>query len=55
LRYELLKDEFVCKRRGVILVKGRGRMEIWNIVGSRSNDARAEPGVYSEARERSTR
>jgi adenylate cyclase len=25
--YELLKDEFVCERRGTILVKGKGRME----------------------------
>jgi adenylate cyclase len=27
--YELLKDEFVCRRRGTILVKGKGRMETW--------------------------
>jgi guanylate cyclase len=52
--YELLKDEFVCRRRGTILVKGKGRMETWYLVGPRSDDARAEPGVYSEARERST-
>jgi adenylate cyclase len=52
--YELLKDEFVCRRRGTILVKGKGRMETWYLVGSRSDDARAEPGSYSEARERST-
>ena len=52
--YELLKDEFACRRRGTILVKGKGRMETWYLVGSRSDDARAEPGVYSEARERST-
>jgi hypothetical protein len=52
--YELLKDEFVCRRRGTILVKGKGRMETWYLVGPRSDDARAEPGVYPEARERST-
>ena len=52
--YELLKDEFVCRRRGTILVKGKGRMETWYLVGSRSDDARAEPGVHSETRERST-
>jgi adenylate cyclase len=52
--YELLKDEFVCRRRGTILVKGKGRMETWYLVGSRSDDARAEPGEHSEARERST-
>jgi adenylate cyclase len=42
--YELLKDEFVCRRRGTILVKGKGRMETWFLVGSRSDDARAGPG-----------
>jgi adenylate cyclase len=35
--YELLKDEFVCRRRGTILVKGKGRMETWYLVGSRSH------------------
>ena len=53
--YELLKDEFVCMRRGTILVKGKGRMETWYLVGPRSDDARADPGVRSEARERSRR
>jgi len=52
--YELLKDEFVCRPRGTILVKGKGQMETWYLAGPRSNDGRAEPGVYSEARERST-
>jgi guanylate cyclase len=33
--YELLKDEFVCRRRGTIPVKGKGRMETWYLVGSR--------------------
>jgi guanylate cyclase len=27
--YELLKDEFVCRPRGTILVKGKGEMETW--------------------------
>jgi adenylate cyclase len=36
--YELLKDEFVCTRRGTILVKGKGQMETWYLVGSRSED-----------------
>jgi adenylate cyclase len=53
--YELLKDDFVCRRRGTILVKGKGRMETWYLVGPRSDDAHAEPGEHSEARERSTR
>jgi adenylate cyclase len=35
--YELLKDEFVCRRRGTILVKGKGMMETWYLVGSRTD------------------
>ena len=27
--YELLRDEFVCRPRGTILVKGKGEMETW--------------------------
>ena len=38
--YELLKDEFVCRRRGTIEVKGKGEMETWYLVGPRSDDAR---------------
>jgi adenylate cyclase len=49
--YELLKDEFVCRRRGTILVKGKGQMETWYLVGPRSDDGRSDRGVNSEARE----
>ena len=35
--YELLKDEFVCTPRGTILVKGKGEMETWYLVGLRSD------------------
>ncbi len=35
--YELLKDEFVCRRRGTILIKGKGQMETWYLVGPRSD------------------
>ena len=31
--YELLKDEFVCEPRGTIVVKGKGPMETWYLVG----------------------
>ena len=31
--YELVKDEFVCEPRGTILVKGKGPMETWYLVG----------------------
>jgi guanylate cyclase len=46
--YELLKDEFVCRRRGTIPVKGKGEMETWYLVGSRSDDRRSDRGVGSE-------
>jgi guanylate cyclase len=49
--YHLLKDEFVCRRRGTILVKGKGQMETWYLEGSRSDDRRTDRGVNSEARE----
>jgi class 3 adenylate cyclase len=35
---ELLKDEFDCRRRGTIEVKGNGRMETWYLVGPRRDD-----------------
>jgi adenylate cyclase len=37
--YELLKDEFACTLRGTIEVKGKGPMETWYLVGSRSDGA----------------
>jgi guanylate cyclase len=38
--HELLKEEFECRRRGTIEVKGRGQMETWYLVGPRP-EARA--------------
>jgi adenylate cyclase len=49
--YELLKDEFVCRRRGTIPVKGKGEIETWYLVGPRSDDRRTERGVDSESPE----
>lgn len=46
--YELLKDEFVCRRRGTILVKGKDRMETWFLVASRSDDRRSERSASLE-------
>src|SRR5437016_14591403 len=43
--YELLKDEFVCKRRGTIQVKGKGEMETWYLVEPRSDDRRTEHSI----------
>ena len=34
--HQLLKDEFECRPRGTIPVKGKGEMETWYLVGSRS-------------------
>ena len=49
--YELLKDEFACRRRGTIDVKGKGEMETWYLVGPRSGNGRADQSVDPEARE----
>ena len=49
--YELLKDEFVCRRRGRIPVKGKGEMETWYLVGPRSDDFRSDGGVRTEEAE----
>jgi adenylate cyclase len=40
--YELLKDEFVCRHRGTIDVKGKGEMETWYLVGVRSAAERTD-------------
>jgi guanylate cyclase len=39
---ELLEDEFECEPRGTILVKGKGEIETWYLVGRREDSA-AEP------------
>jgi adenylate cyclase len=33
--YDLIKDAFVCERRGTIPIKGKGEMETWYLVGLR--------------------
>jgi len=40
--YELLKDEFVCRPRGTIDVKGQGPTETWYLEGPRSEDVPAD-------------
>jgi adenylate cyclase len=49
--YELLGDEFVCTPRGTILVKGKGEMETWFLVGPRSDDGRRDRGSEAESAE----
>jgi guanylate cyclase len=42
--YELLADEFECERRGTIVVKGKGEMEVWYVLGQRpTRAARGQP------------
>jgi guanylate cyclase len=36
--HDLLKDEFECRPRGVIPVKGKGEMQTWYLVGPRSGN-----------------
>jgi adenylate cyclase len=45
---ELLEDEFVCEPRGTIQVKGKGEMEVWYLLGRRT-DAAAEPAGQTVA------
>jgi guanylate cyclase len=34
--YELIKDDFICEPRGTVAVKGKGEMEVWHVVGSKT-------------------
>jgi adenylate cyclase len=43
--YELLDDEFECEPRGTIVVKGKGEMEAWYVLGRRSKGASHEQGA----------
>jgi adenylate cyclase len=48
--YELLADEFVCEPRGTIVVKGKGEMEVWYVVGRRpSPGSNSEPATAQPA------
>jgi guanylate cyclase len=35
--YELIKDDFVCEPRGLVNVKGKGDMEVWQVVEAKSD------------------
>jgi class 3 adenylate cyclase len=47
--YELLKNDFNCRRRGTIPVKGKGEIETWYLEGSRGDDGGADADIGSEA------
>jgi guanylate cyclase len=48
---ELLQDEFVCEPRGTIIVKGKGEMEVWYLVGRRA-DVRSGPSEPADVAQR---
>jgi hypothetical protein len=33
--FELIQNEFICEPRGKVLVKGKGELETWYLVGLR--------------------
>jgi guanylate cyclase len=41
--YELLRDEFICEPRGSVMVKGKGEMETWYLVGVKEAQAKMSP------------
>jgi class 3 adenylate cyclase len=47
--YELLVDEFECEPRGTIVIKGKGEVEAWYLIGPRGDRA---PAADDGARER---
>lgn len=47
--YDLLKDEFECRRRGTIPVKGKGEVETWYLLGPASDDGQADEATDSKA------
>jgi adenylate cyclase len=50
--YELLGEEFECEPRGPIMVKGKGEMEAWYVIGRRQTRAprgQSEPEQQAEA------
>ncbi len=47
--YDLLKDEFECRRRGTIPVKGKGEIETWYLLGPASDDGQADEATDSKA------
>ncbi len=35
--YERIRDEFACEPRGMLNVKGKGEVEVWNVIGRKAN------------------
>jgi guanylate cyclase len=47
--YELLADEFECEPRGRIVIKGKGEVEAWYLIGPRSD---LKPAAHDRSYER---
>ena len=48
--YELLADEFECEPRGTIVIKGKGEVEAWYLIGPRGDRAPvADDGAHERA------
>jgi class 3 adenylate cyclase len=47
--YELLADEFVCEPRGSVMIKGKGEMEAWYLVGPRPGVGVVDEPVPAQA------
>jgi adenylate cyclase len=41
--FSLIEDRFVCERRGLIRVKGKGEMDTYILISKRSEDGRSAP------------
>jgi adenylate cyclase len=37
--YQLLKNDFVCEPQGPVIIKGKGQMKTWFLVGSKAQDS----------------
>jgi guanylate cyclase len=35
ITYELIKEDFVCEKRGTVNVKGKGEMEVWLVLSAK--------------------
>jgi len=43
--YELIRDEFICEPKGMLLVKGKGEMPVWHVLGEKASfPAHGKPG-----------
>ena len=39
--YDLIKEEFICEPQGTIHVKGKGKMDVWHVLGENADSTAA--------------